>query len=172
MGWILGTRKKRRLYLGHIHVTRGKDLKSQIDHWCRFGGEPLDQRLYLKLLELFDLPPAWMIDSPPDDRDIAIDILVPGFHTGAAFFIALYKMPLPLFWRPQVQVVARLYQLKTGKTLHQVRASSRLPWKLFIIRMFSLRRLLPFHATGDGADLEALLMKSCLKAINQLRVRL
>ncbi|WP_263081323.1 hypothetical protein [Endozoicomonas sp. Mp262] len=160
-------KKVKKLYLGEIYVVHRQDVKSKVDQWGLFGEEKLDHALFLKLQEIFDLPLASSM-SEPDDNDMAIDILVPRFQSGAAFFVSFHGGGIPLFWRPKVQVVARLYKVKNNKTLHQVKVLSKLPWKVFASKVFSIKGLSPLHATFDADDLEHLLMQSCLKAVIKL----
>lgn len=156
-----------RLYLGDVFVVKRQDWKRFIDQWSLMGAENFDCILYTKLRDIFELPLARDIRSP-EGRDLAIDIIVPRYQLGAGLSGSLGGHGLFFFWHPKIQVKARIYRINTGKTLQEVQCRACLGWKAFFSRIFSIRGILPFQPTFDSKDMEPLLYKGCLEAIEKL----
>ncbi|KEI71269.1 hypothetical protein [Endozoicomonas elysicola] len=161
---------KYKLYLGQIEVVERRDLKRFLDQSGYWGGGKLNEQLYHRLLDIFDLPLAKSL-SVVSEQDLAIDIAIPGFQGGAAFIGSLDATVFPVFWRPKVQVNAKIYTIETGQTLHQVEVVSKMAWKTYLQGIISPRALLGLFPPFGIKDLEPLLFESCYKAVTRLRAK-
>ncbi|MGY0216447.1 hypothetical protein ACWJJH_03550 [Endozoicomonadaceae bacterium StTr2] len=157
-------KKDFRLYLGNIYVAERSDIKRILDQPPAFLAESINSQLHRKLIEVFELPLAKEVDQFADD-DLAIDVIIPKYQGGALLFGHIGGTPLPLFWRPKVQIVSHIYNLKSGKILSKVKVTSKTPWKAYLGRVFSIRAIFSFSPLFTGKDLEQLLCESCLRAM-------
>ncbi|MRI35432.1 hypothetical protein EOPP23_20950 [Endozoicomonas sp. OPT23] len=160
-------KKNYKLYLGEISVVERNDLKSIFDQPNSIFFEKSNTRLWRKLVEIFELP---LVRNEPNltNECLAIDIAVPKYQGGGAFLESFGSVALPFFWRPKVNVRARIYQANSNKTLYDVEVVTALPWKQFLSRFLSPLFLLGIEPPYKTKDLENLLFQGCSKAIAKL----
>lgn len=161
-------KKKYSLYLGVLAVAPRSDLKRNFDELSLWGREDLDLSLQKQLVEVFDLPLASTLNQPTE-LDLGLDVIVPKFQLGDMLDVSLGDIGFSLFWRPKVEVVARIYRLDTGATLHTASATAKLSWKQYFSRLFTWRALFRFKPMFDSQDLNVLLQRSCLELLVKLR---
>jgi len=161
-------KKEFKLYLGSLTVAPRTDLKRHVDQWDILCQENIDSSLRKRLVEIFELPPANMIKQPTD-ADLGLDVVVPKFQSGDMVDIALGDFGFPLMWRPQVEVAARIYRIDTGKTVLTASSKSRITWKQYFSRLFTLRAFLRLRPLFDAKDLDFLLHQACLDLLKKLR---
>ncbi|MGI9280767.1 MAG: hypothetical protein ACR2PX_14255 [Endozoicomonas sp.] len=151
-------KKTYKLYLGNIHVVERKDLKRFFDQPLPLLFESNESLLYRRLEELFELPSAQNLKEVSRD-DLAIDIIIPSYQ-GGSFMFGLVGVPVPLFWRPKLQILSQIYRLQDSKVLSKVKVTTKQPWRQFF------KNLIPFQQF-DSDELEPLLLMSCAKALEQ-----
>jgi hypothetical protein len=161
-------RKKANVYLGSLAVTPRSDLKRYLDEWGIMGREDLDSSLRLTLEESFCLPLATSVETPLK-TDLGLDVVVPKFQSGDAWDISLGEIGFPILWRPNIEIGARLYNLKSGKTVHTVVVLVKLRWKDYFSRIFTWRAFLRFKPMFDSSDMNLLLQRACIELLSKLR---
>ena len=164
-------RDKSRVYLGSISVAPRSDIKRHfnniglLDHQ---SAKELEESVHAKLLEIFNLPLASALEEIKNS-DLGLDILVPNHQLGNYIPANLYYFGMIGFWRPKVQIAARLYNLKKGKTIHTETVTVKMPWHEYIDRMLSWRGLTGIKPMFDSADMEPLLYRASLNLVSRLK---
>lgn len=161
-------KEKPKLYLGCIAVMPRSDIKLHIDEWGIDGREDLDSTIRESLAEIFDLPPASEAITP-GKNDLGLDIVVPKFQSGDLLDVTLGEFGFFLAWRPKIEIGARLFNLKSGKTTHTTTVVVKLSWKEYLSRLFTWRALLPLKPMFDSTDINNLLHRACLELLSKLK---
>lgn len=156
-------KEKPRVYLGALLVASGEELKKS-DGWGLFKSEDLEEGLRQSLYSAVNLPLV-SNNKTPKPTDLALDLVVVN-HQGGEFegFYSSYFF-IPIFWRPKVEIKARLYNIETGKTVTSATSLKKVPWKDFFGRAFSLNGIFRVKPLFGVKDMELLL---CLAAIEVL----
>ena len=160
-------REKPRLFLGTLAVVPRKDMKRHLDQWGIFQNESFDNTLRTTLEEIFTLPPASEITAPTS-TDLGLDVLIPSFQSGDCWGLSLGDIGFPIFWRPKVTVVYRLYYLKSQKTKRIHWVTEAMPWGEFLSRQFTWRAIFRFRPTFDAEDMKRLLYIACHALLSKL----
>src|SRR5262245_53800971 len=84
----------------------------------------------------YSLAPASEVSNPLP-TDLGLDVLIPSFQSGALLDAQLGEIGFPLFWRPKVIVVCRLFYLKSNRTKHVYSVTQRMPWGEFFRRQLT-----------------------------------
>ncbi|NJA05171.1 hypothetical protein HC024_05415 [Methylococcaceae bacterium WWC4] len=155
--------EKPRVYLGAMLVASSEEWES-LDGWGIFQSMNLGDGLRKYLYSAVNLPP---IDSREDLResDLGLELVVVNYRGGEFGAFQTTELFIPIFWRPKVELKARLYNLATGKTVHIASSKKNTPWGQFVSRIFSFNRMFRFKPLFDEEDMEVLL---CLAAIETL----
>lgn len=124
-----------------------------------FKNEDLDFSLRQNLNEIFVLPSVAEIECPKNN-DLVLDVAVTRFQSGDAWNFLLGSYEIPLFWRPQITVSARLYYLKSQKTKSTYTITEKIKWRDYFDRLLTLRALFRFRPLFDAKDMEHLLWKA------------
>jgi len=156
-------KEKPRVYVGALLVASKEDLGCS-DGWGLFKSENLEEGLRKSLNSAIDLPSVES-NKTPKETDLVLDLVVVN-HQGGEFngFHSL-EFFIPIFWRPKVEVSARLYNLATGKTVYSAVSLKKTPWGQFFSRAFSVNAVFRFKPLFGAKDMEILL---CLAAIDVL----
>lgn len=161
-------RERPRVFLGTLAVVPRTDLKRHFDQLGVFQNEDLDLPLQRTLQEIFALPPASEV-STPLSTDLGLDVLIPSFQSGDYWDVSLGEIAFPVFWRPKVTVVCRLYYLKSQKTKRTYSVTQKMPWREFIGRQLTWRGIFRFRPTFGAEDLNRLLCLACHSLLDKLR---
>lgn len=162
-------REKPRLWLGTVAVAPRNDVGRHFDEWSIFAyREDLDTSLRKTLESIFDFPLASGVIKP-ESNDYSLDIIVPKFQSGDSLGVSLVDIGFPLFWRPKLEIGARLVNLKSGKTVYTTTVKAKLRWRNYFARLFSLRGILRFSPLFDANDMNHLLYEACLALLPKLR---
>jgi len=154
--------REQRVYRGTIEVVDRKGLIRTLDESGVLRSGTFKERLLAVLNEIVSLPDSPDLADARND-DLALDLRVPAYVAGAAFF-----GDLPIFWRPTVTVMARLRHIETGNTAFYAKVTNRMPWKQFISAAISFRRAFSLGPQFTEDDLEPLLLRACHEAIGKL----
>ena len=160
-------RKPSRLFLGSLSVASGNLVR----HLERLGGTPhqaLDRALLAELSDLLPLAKADAVDMPLA-TDMAVDVAVLGYRAGSATDFSLGTVGLPLYWRPNVQLAARLYHLRSKQPKAMFQVTQRMPWSMYLSRILSWRVLVGLENPGRRNDLELLLRQATERLVTRLR---
>lgn len=160
---VLGSifkRKKSRLFRGTLTVLPRKDIKRHFDQAGILQYENLEASLQNNLQEIFRLPPATDVLNPTS-TDLGLDVLVKHFQLGDYWDLSLGPIGIPIFWRPKITVVGRLYYLESNETKREVSVTKTMPWAYFVGRMLTWRSIFRFRPMFDAEDMNRLLCIAC-----------
>ncbi|OZG70148.1 hypothetical protein BTA51_27655 [Hahella sp. CCB-MM4] len=160
-------KEKPRVFLGNILVVPRNSFKD-IDEWGFFHQENLGEALNEVITDIFQLPLANNVDDPKK-TDLVVDVAVVKYQSGDIVDIGLHEIPLFWFWRPKVEVRARLYKLTSGKTLAVFTSKEKMKWGEYWRKMMSLRAFFRFRPVFDKEDIQILLCKSCIKLVEKMK---
>jgi hypothetical protein len=161
--------KKPRVYLGALLVTAPDDWTDSVGLGLfEAGYSESDLKASLNLA--INLP---SIDSRDEERrnDLALEMVVVKHQSGDLYSIDAGDVWLPLFQRPQVEIKARLYNIRTSKTVCSAKSKKKVSWKHFCWRMLSLRRYF-FGSTFQYKDIERLLCLAAMDVLQKLKKQL
>ncbi|MHC4374440.1 MAG: hypothetical protein ACYSTO_09770 [Planctomycetota bacterium] len=158
---------KPRVFLNTIKVVP-KGNFGVLDKWLHNEYDGLDLKLQSKLTELISLPETSAIEDP-QPSDLAIDIAVPEYQTGDWGHANLGDIGFPLFWRPRVELEARLFEIKSSKTLSTFSVLQKMPWIYYFARIFTLKSYLSFRSPFQAEDFEYLVSLGLLELIDKMR---
>ncbi len=168
---VLGSifkRKKSRLFRGTLTVLPRKDLKRHFDQAGVFHYENLEAALHNNLQEIFRLPPATDVLNPTS-TDLGLDVLIKHFQSGDYWDLSLGEIGIPIFWRPKITVVGRVYYLKSNVTKREVSVTKAIPWAFFVGRMLTWRAIFRFRPMFDAEDINRLLNVACWELLCKLK---
>lgn len=158
-------REKSRIYLGALVVVPRAGIKKNFDSWSLTGAVEPDVHLKETLNEIFCLPPSSSI-SDPLESDLIIDVLISDFQLGAALFS---EVIIPIFWRPKITLVSRLYYFKSGKTKKTISVTEKMPWGQFIRRMLTMQGIIQLRSPFNNSDIETLLYIASGKIMTKVK---
>ena len=161
-------REKPRVFLGTLAVVPRKDMKRYLDQWGMFRNVGFDSPLRATLEEIFTLPSASEV-SAPTDADLGLDVIISSFQSGDLWNIGLGEIDFPIFWRPKVTVVCRLYSLKSQETKRTYKVTKKMGWGEFFKRQLTWRAILRFRPTFDSEDMKHLLYVACESMLIKLK---
>ncbi|MCO1337094.1 hypothetical protein MO867_22480, partial [Microbulbifer sp. OS29] len=76
--------------------------------------------------------------TEPRKNDLALELAVIKHQGGEFDGFNSRNIFIPIFWRPTVEVKARLYVLCSGKTVHSAASKRKVSWGKFLSRVFCL----------------------------------
>ena len=163
-------REKPRVYLGALLVT-SRDEWLNSDAWGLFKSVDLEGGLRISLKSTVNLPP---VDNraDPKESDLGLELVVVDHRGGEFDGFQAAELFIPIFWRPKVELNARLYNLATGKTVYSARSKKKTPWGQFLSRVFSLNGFFRFKPLFDIKDMEVLLCLAAIEVLGKLTKRL
>jgi len=163
--------KPKGVYLGEVAVVPEASFLRSIDQLVdRAVATDTDAELKRCLIEWLDIPPVPATGVQESDR--AIDVFVCGYRTGQGLWGNIFGMPAFVFWRPKVDLRARLYAAATGRTIDTLRVTRKMPWGVFWKRLLSLRYLLLGWRIARPEDMEALLGRTLVELLQAVRRRI
>ena len=128
----------------------------------------LEFTLNNKVIELISLPSVTAIDSPKSS-DLAIDIAVPEYATGNWGHASFGDIGFPLFWRPKINIEARLFELESDKTISTFSVKQKMPWLYYFSRIFTLKSYFRVQSPFEPEDFEYVLSLGLLHLIDKMR---
>lgn len=152
-------REPRRLFVGALGVSGRRDLMRHLEDGLFVAPTALERGLLADLNDMFSAPLANAVVDP-GPSDLAYDIALQGLRRGMAADVGLGGFGVPLFWRPKVRLVAKLYELQSKKTKATFSVTQRMPWPEFLYRLLSWRVMLNLEHPGRRSDLEHLLRRA------------
>lgn len=158
-------REKPRVYLGALAVVPRTGIKKTFDSWNLTGFIEPDGKLKQNLIEVFCLPLSSSI-SEPLESDLVIDVFISEFQLGTAL---LTDVPLPIFWRPKIILVSRLYHFKSGETKNIISVTEKMPWVEFARRLLTIQGLIQLKPLFNSDDLDRLLYVASGKVMAKIK---
>lgn len=163
---ILKKKEKSKLFMGAIAVVPRSEFM-KVDEWGLFKGESLEDSVKVKLENLFSLPHIPESNSV-NDQDLALDIIVSKIQGGEFTSLQTTPIDVPIFWRPKIQIKARLFYINSKKTKSTFEVSRKMPWGTYLNRVFSLRGIIRFKPLFEPVDLEPIMYSACEQLIKKL----
>lgn len=159
--------EKPNVYLGSLAVV-SEDSLTKIENFFSFTGESLQDHMRDKLEEIFCLQSVSSI-SEPKPSDVGLDVVIVTLHGGDAFTISWGTGELPLFWRPKIKLVSRLYNVQSNKTFKTFKVTQSVTWRDFLAKKFSFRGFFRLGALYSNKDMELLLYQASIKLVDKMR---
>ncbi len=163
---ILKKKEKPKLFLGAIAVVPRNEFM-KVDEWGILKGESLEDSIKVKLENLFSLPHISEKENV-NDQDLALEIIVSKLQGGEFTSFQTPPIDIPIFWRPKVQIKARLFYINSKKTKSTFNVLKKMSWGQYLHRVFSLRGIIRIKPLFEPVDLEPLLYSACEQLINKL----
>ncbi|MEP7706366.1 hypothetical protein [Paraglaciecola sp. 25GB23A] len=159
--------EKPNVYLGSLAVV-SEDNFTKIENFFSFTGNSLQDHMRTKLEEAFCLHSVSSVKEIKPS-DVGLDIVIVTLHGGDAFSIDWGVGGLPVFWRPKIKLVSRLYNLKSKKIIKTFKVSKSVIWREFFIKQFSFRGIFCWGPLYSNQDMEILLYQASLELIDKMR---
>ena len=159
--------KKPRVFLGTLAVVPREDTKWVLEDMLGDPGSEIEGALHGELEEIFALAPASSAD-PVLKTDLCIDVYIPGYHTGMAESFELPGWTILLFWRPKIELKARLYRLHDRKLVRTFTVRERPTYRECFAAAFSLRAIFGIGPAVDRGSMEALLNRASLRLLRKI----
>ena len=154
---------KPRVYLGKVVVAPRNEIK-KIDQWGLFKSEDLEEGIRTKIDGIFSLP---HLDAREGEKktDLALEVVILKVQGGEFESATFGDIALPIFWRPKIEIAARLYNIDSGKTYKAFESIEKMSWIQYLSGVFSLRGLVRYRPMFGVAELEPLLYRACEKVL-------
>ena len=162
--------RKPRVFLGVTAVLPRTDVKRHFEEIVAGSVVELDTSLQSALTHLFSAPPLTARNDPLDD-DRVLDVIVTHHQAGGAELIPFDDYAIPLAWRPQVTVTARLSDVETNAPINTYVVTQRQPWMPFIesqARLPDFEELL-WGPVFDNKIVTRLLYRACKKVLTLVK---
>lgn len=159
--------EKPNVYLGSLAVVNDSKL-SKIESFFSITGCSLQDHMRKKLEEIFCLRSV-SSNAEPRKSDVGLDVVIVTLHGGDAFTVNFGTAGIPMFWRPKIKLVSRLYNVNQNKTIKTFSVSKSVAWREFFAKQFSLRGLFRWGPLYNNEDMEILLYQACLELIDKMR---
>lgn len=152
-------RKKPKVYLDYVKINERNiigSIQAVID-----GSAVFSEGLLSNLNEIFFLP---LLDSSTlyHKTDRGLQVEVAHYSLGNLDFASAGGFFLPLIWRPKITVVARLFNISSGKKIVEYSITQKMPIKQYLNKVFS------FRTAFNEKDLEYLLYQGCHRILKKL----
>jgi hypothetical protein len=159
--------EKPNVYLGSLAVVNDSNL-SKIESFFSITGSSLQDHMRKKLEEIFCLHSVSSI-AEPRKSDVGLDVIIVTLHGGDVFTVNFGTAGIPMFWRPKIKLVSRLFNVNQNKTIKTFSVSKSVTWREFIAEQFSLRGLFLWRPLYHDEDMEVLLYQACLELLDKMR---
>ncbi|MFT2092018.1 hypothetical protein [Paraglaciecola sp. 2405UD69-4] len=159
--------EKPNVYLGSLAVVNDSKI-SKVESFFSMTGNSLQGHMRKELQEIFCLHSASSI-AEPKKSDMGLDVVIVTLHGGDAFTVGYGTVEVPIFWRPKIKLVSRLYKLQENKTIQTFSVSQSVSWREFIGNLFSFSHIWGFGSLYNNKDMEVLLYKACIELVDKMR---
>lgn len=157
---------KPRVYLDKMVVVP-RDSFKKWDEMALFQSHDIEAGLRARLYELFSLPHI-SSRKEPKASDLALEVIVHDYQGGEMNAIDLGVIPIPLIWRPRVQVASRLFNITSGKTQASFHITEKMPWGQFLRASLTLSKLLGLKPIAGNEEMGLLLLKACERLLAEM----
>jgi hypothetical protein len=155
------------LYIGEISVVPRKDLRRHIDQLGFFKRENIESGIQQSLLNLFSFPSIEERNTY-NKKDMALDVIVSKHQLGECL-IPDGDIFIPIFWRPQVQIISRIYNISSGETQTFITITEKMKWCDFIKKLFAYQFSFKMNPAFNQKDMDILLYRGCLKILKKIK---
>jgi len=124
-----------------------------------------------QLKKIFALP------TPPNDdtaeeTDLILDIFIADLRTGEFTDLSSDDFVIPIFWRPKVDLRARVSEHLKGKTKQTFKVVEKTPIPKYLWRAISPASLFRLRELYDEYDISELLERAALKMLKKMKTEL
>jgi hypothetical protein len=155
----------RNLYIGTLAVAPDDNLASLESF---FGFSDLDDSIRDQLSQIFAFQKFSEV-TELSTSDLILDVIVVGNRGGDMFTLNFDGFGLPMFWRPKIKLVSRIYNAKSNKTLKVFKVSESVTWREYFGRILSFRGIFRFGPLFSGKDMESILGRASINLLGQVK---
>ena len=155
------------MFIGTLAVVPREDIKTVLEDMFGDSGIETEGFLHDQLEEIFALPHA-ATAAPVLDSDLCIDVYIPGFHSGSTDALDLAYWAVPLFWRPKIELRARLYRLHDRRLIKTFRVTEKPTLREYWSAAFSWRTVFGNGEAFDQGDLANLLNRGAVRLLQKI----
>lgn len=157
---------RRSLFLGNITVSSAFSLKKGVTQLYR---SPVDPGLLEQTLrDVMALPSVFDRESN-DKNDLAIDITVSDYDMGEATLFSLFGFTIPLAWRPEIAMTARVYEIDSNVTIYAHTVKQKLEWKIWLRKVRNLKAAMGVEAHMKPDDVRYLVRRTCVTLLKRVQ---
>ncbi len=169
-------RAKPRVFLGTLAVVPRGDVKWVLEDMFGDSGQEIEGHLHDQLQEIFALAPASTAD-PVLKTDLGVDVFIPEYYGGESLSIDLgdwmiWLIPLalliPLFWRPKIELRARLYRLHDRKLVKTFAVRERPTYRECWSPDFSWRGMFGLKRPYGDSETARILDRASLRLLKKI----
>ncbi|GAC16204.1 hypothetical protein [Aliiglaciecola lipolytica] len=139
---------------------------SKVESLLSITGNSLQDHTCEKLEEIFCFHSISCI-TDPKKSDVGLDVVT--VHGDDALAVNVGATSIPIFWRPKIKLVSRLYNIKHNKTIKTFSVSKYVTWCEFAIKLFSLRGMFRWGPLYNNKHMDTLLYHVCIDLIDKMR---
>jgi hypothetical protein len=104
-----------------------------------------------------DLPVANDIDDLPKNA-LVLDIIISSYQFGSdAFMWSDSSLPLPIGWRPKINLSGRVIMLQHNDIIGIYHTSKAMSWKEYFMKIFVFRSFFTYRSAFSTDDIKKLL---------------
>lgn len=145
-----------KIYLGNVCAIPRKDFLRNFEGGF-FGGEKWPANLLEELRALLAYPSISELITA-DGSELAVDVAIESYSRGGwAYYSGGGLLSIPLLWRPKIQLMAKLYSVKTGKQRQVIRVVQRSSWGNYSSAISNWKVYLGFSSATTDPMLSELL---------------
>ncbi|MGH1542047.1 MAG: hypothetical protein ACRBHB_16590 [Arenicella sp.] len=160
-------KEKPRVYIDKLVVSPRDEIK-KIDQWGAFKYEDLEAGIREKLNGLIQLPHISSRETI-QENDLALEVVIINLQGGELGNFNLDDLGgIPFFWRPKIEIAARLYNLSSDTTHSSFKMTEKMPWSNYFSGLISINGILRYKPLFSTKDLEPLLYRACEKTLIKL----
>lgn len=169
-------RAKPRVFLGNLAVVPRGDVRSVLEDMFGDSGQEIEGHLHDHMQEIFALAPASTAD-PVLKTDLGVDVYIPEYPAGESVPIELHDwmillIPLalliPLFWRPKIELKARLYRLHDRKLVKTFTVRERPTYRECWSPDFSWRGMFGLKRPYGDRQIARLLDRASMRLLKRI----
>lgn len=163
----LRRRKIGALYLGTVSIAPKSTLNMLEQYRVLSKFDPVEI-IEQEVRGIFQLPPITEAKDPRKS-DIGIDVLVSDFRLGNLYGVNLSSLAFPLFWRPRIEMRARLFSLSNMETVSEFSAIAIMPLSVFARRALHPAVLLRIRPKATQNDLIRLTQEASIAVLEKIQ---
>ena len=177
MFWKWKKETRRKLFLGSVTVASSPSLKKGISSSWTPDDNDVKELIQQSLLEILALPPLSQRD-PDNGDDLAIDLTVSDYELGSFTYLGAGHYVVPLVWRPEIIMTARVYEPANDKTICAHTVRYRPSWKQWIRMNLSIRELIKTRGKLNPRDrspdvdaerIKRFVLQSCVNLLTKVQ---
>ena len=162
-----GRKKDPKIYLGSIGVIPKPD-SARADEKGLLRSEDFEAVLHCLLKEIFCLSPLRERSVEMDD-DLVLDVFVANYQGGVFEAITSTEFFVPIFWRPEIELRARLTSVKTGQVIAVHVSRSKMRWRHYWSSVLTVKRLIGLTPVFTVKDMEPLFIEAAYGLLLKLK---